>query len=319
MKNVIANVIVLLLLLSFSDIFSMQNPSKINKTFPVKKLVEIHTVSGDCIIKKGPSSQITVDLEIKVDPADAFKPEFDERTDRLKLSEDWSGRASGSVTWTVTVPPETEIELVTASGDVFVNGLTKEVDIKTASGNITIENSAGDIEVKTASGDVMLKDSGGNVEISVASGDVKAVHINGDIEISAASGDINIDDSKGEFELSTASGDIEAVKIFLDAESEISAASGDIEVSVAKTPATNLTLETASGNLELNYNGNPLKGKYEFTGGSHARSIEAPLEFDKEETFEKHGRKYVRKTVSVSGDEPVIIMETASGKITLKK
>jgi DUF4097 and DUF4098 domain-containing protein YvlB len=319
MKNGIRSILIVLLMAALSNIFSMQNTGKISKTFPAKKLVEIHTASGDVIIKKGPSSQISVDVAINVKPEDAFRPEFNELGDRLKLSEDWTGRASGKVTWTVTVPAQTEIELKTASGDVSVDGLTKELEIKTASGDVTIENSSGDIEVQTASGDVDLKEISGDIEVTVASGDVSASGVKGNIEVSSASGDVKMEQSEGEFDLSTASGDIEMTKITLQASSEMSAASGDIDVVMAKSPANDLTLKTASGNLELNYNGNPLKGKFVFTANSRGGSIVAPFEFEKEETFKRHGREAVRKTVSFSGDTPVISLETASGGITFNK
>jgi hypothetical protein len=319
MKNGISSILIILLLAAVSNIFPMQNTGKISKTFPAKKLVEIHTASGNVIIKKGSSSQISVDLDIRVKPEDAFRPEFDELGDRLKLSEDWTGRGSGNVIWTITVPPQTEIEVKTASGDVSVDGLTKDVEIKTASGDVTIENSSGDIEIQTASGDVELTETSGEIEVTVASGDVSGSGINGDIEISSASGDIKIEQSEGEFDLSTASGDIETTKITLQAASKMSAASGDIDAVMAKSPAYDLTLETASGNLELDYNGNPLKGKYVFTASNSRGSIVAPFEFEKEETFKKHGREAVRKIVSFSGDTPVISLETSSGRITFKK
>jgi DUF4097 and DUF4098 domain-containing protein YvlB len=319
MKNGIRSILIILLMAALSNIFSMQNTGKISKTFPAKKLVEIHTASGDVIIKKGPASQISVDVVVNVKPEDAFRPEFNELGDRLKLSEDWTGRASGNVIWTVTVPAQTEIEVKTASGDVSVDGLTREMDIKTASGDVTIENSSGDIEIQTASGDVELTEISGDIEVTVASGDVSGSGIKGNIEVSSASGDVKMEQSQGEFDLSTASGDIEMTKITLQAASEMSAASGDIDVVMAKSPAYDLTLETASGNLELNYNGNPLKGKFVFIADSRRGSIVAPFEFEKEETFNRHGRESVRKTVSFSGDTPVISLETASGGITFKK
>ncbi len=291
---------------------------KVSKTFPAKKLVEISTASGDCIIKKGAAGKITVDVEIKVRPADAFTPEMEERSDRIKLSEDWSGNASGSVLWTVTVPPETEIEIESASGDISVSGLTKEVEISTASGDVTIEMCKGDFEISTASGDIEMEKVEGDFDVSVASGDINVSDIQGVVEFSTASGDIDIKVAKGSFDLSCASGDIEADKVEIKENSDFKAASGDIMVKLSSPSQHDLSLSTASGNITLDYNGNPLKGRFEFEASRHGGHIKAPVAFDEEESFTRHGRDYVRKIIRRSGDKPLISLESASGSLILK-
>jgi DUF4097 and DUF4098 domain-containing protein YvlB len=291
---------------------------KVTKTFPAKKQVEISTVSGDCIIKKGPGGKITVVVEYSVRPADAFTPEMEERSDRIKLTEDWRGNSSGKVLWTVTVPAETEIDAESASGDISVTGLNKEIEISTASGDVSLDKCSGDIEISTASGDVELADIEGNIEVSVASGDINSSEVKGIIELQSASGDIEINNASGEFDLSCASGDIDANKIEIKVSSEFSAASGDIMVSLSASSEHDLSLVAASGDITLDYNGNALKGRFEFIAKHHSGRISAPVKFDNEETFEKHGRDYDKKIISRYGDSPLISLESASGSITLK-
>ena len=137
--------------------------------------------------------------------------------------------------------------------------------------------------------------------------------------MSAASGDIDIRDAQGEFEVSCASGEIDAQQIELTSHSEFSVASGDLEVVLAKSPEFDLSLSTASGDLTLDYQGNPLVGKFEAVARKDRGQINLPVKTDKEETFTRNGKEYVRKMFRVSADKPLITLETASGEVTLKK
>jgi DUF4097 and DUF4098 domain-containing protein YvlB len=303
------------LILIASPLWSQE---KVTKTFPAKKLVEISTMSSDCIIEKGPGGKITVVVEYSVRPGDAFTPEMEERSDRIKLSEDWSGNASGKVLWTVTVPAETEIDAESASGDISITGLNKEIEVSTASGDITLRECGGDMEISTASGDVEIEDTEGELEVSVASGDILTTNVEGNIELQSASGDIEMNKTSGEFDLSCASGNIEADKVEIKASSEFSAASGDILLSLAASCQHDLNLSAASGDITLDYDGNDLKGRFELIARHGGGRISAPVKFDSEETFERHGRDYDKKIISHYGDNPLISLESASGSITLK-
>ena len=297
-----------------------QGREEIHKTFDAKEIVEISTVSGDCIVKAGGSDKIIVDVVYSVEPEDAFKPEFRERGNRLRLKERWYGRnTSGRVTWTLTVPPQTEIEFSTASGDLTVEGLTNSVEASTASGNVTVENTKGEFELSTASGDVSFEDTQGEFDISTASGEIEASNIQGSIEMSTASGDIDVSDSRGHFELSCASGSVDASKIVIEEESSFSTASGKVYVSVGKTPEYDLELSSASGNVILDYNGNPIKGYFEFTARKRRGRISSPISFDKEEEYERYDQTYVRKSFTRGGANPMVTISTASGRASLRK
>jgi len=319
MRKSVLSMLIILLFLNISSLYPAQLPDETSNTFPAKKAVEMSITSGDCIIKAGATDKITVDLEAKVEPPDAFKPEIFERGERLIIKERWSGSSRGTVVWTITVPAKTDIEVESASGDIALAGITATIEVSAASGDVTIEKCQGDAEIETASGDITLTDCEGYFEISAASGNINGSKIKGEIELSSASGDIDIQDSQGTFEVETASGDIQTARLELLSESEFSAASGDIEIVLAGTPEKPLSLSTASGDIILDYNGHPMKGRYELTTRKHRGKIEAPVSFDKEETVDEHGEEYVKKIYTVSGNEPLITLETASGDITLIK
>jgi DUF4097 and DUF4098 domain-containing protein YvlB len=305
-------------LFGLSSIYA-QEMKEIHKTFEAKGSMRIKTVSGDCIVKTGAADQIKVDVVYSVRPDDAFEPDFQEKGSSLNIKERWYGSSSGEVTWTLTVPPTTDIRFSTASGDLTVSDITNSIEANTASGDITIENSEGEYEISTASGDIELDESKGEFELSTASGDIEARDISGEIEFSTASGEITVRDSRGTFDLSCASGDIKATEIILDEEGTFSTASGDVEVRLAESTKYDLDLSAASGDVELDYNGNPVTGYFEFTARKRRGDIRSPIDFDQEEEFERHGDVYVRKSFTSGSKTPRIFLSTASGKAVLKK
>ena len=311
---------------------------EIQKTFDGIETVKLSTVSGDCIVKTHSSDEVVVELFYDVEPKKAFKYKIRESGSTLIIKERWgNGSSSGEVRWTLTVPAETEIEFSSASGDLTAEGLAKsiesstasgdvelhdiggDIEISAASGDIEIMGSTGDVEVSTASGDITVEDCTGEIELSTASGDIDATQVGEEIEFSTASGDVEVSDSKGEFNLSCASGSVTAENITVTGESRFSTASGEVEVSLAETAEYDLTLSSASGDVVLDYNGNPVKGYFEFEARKSGSRIVCPFDFDDEEEFEHYDHTYVRKSFSRKGKTPEVHLSTSSGKAVLKK
>lgn len=320
-----------LLLLLLSHGYS----GELNKTFKDVKEIRIKTVSGDCIVQKGSSGEVKVEVVYTYDDRD-FQPEMQQRGARLELSENFASRSSrGRSTWTLTVPEDTDIDFSTASGELDVSDLKSTIDASTASGDVTLRNIRGDIEVSTASGEIEGKNLEGRLEISTASGDVdvsdiggepkfstasgniRAAGINGEVEMSAASGNINLVRGSGEFELSAASGDVDAEDLRLTNRSSFSAASGDVEVSFAQSPEFDIKVSSASGDAIVNFNGHAIRGLIEMTAKTRNGRIKAPFDFDEEEVYYRGDAEYVTKIARRESDAPRIEISTASGVAAL--
>lgn len=296
-----------------------QERKEIHKIFKNKTAVRIRTASGDCIVQKGPSDEIRVDLVYSVYPEDAFEPEIDERGSTLEIRERWWNASRGRVKWTLTVPEKTKIRFSTASGDLSVEGLKNSVDASTASGDVTLIDFTGELDISTASGDVELENCSGEYELSTASGEIDANNIQGKMEMSTASGDIDVANSSGRFDLSCASGSIDASDIIVDDASSFSTASGRVHVSVGKTPEYDMELSAASGRVTLDYQGNPIKGHFEFVAREDRGEIRAPFQFDDVEEFYRHNQKYIKKSVTLGAAAPKLYLSTASGSAVLKE
>ena len=299
MKRLTILVIIFLSMVFLSFYTYSAEKKEVNKTFKPREIVKIKIVSGDCVVKKGKSSEINVHL-VYTYPSERFEPIFKEEGDTLILKEEFTGHGhmEGNSSWRVTVPGKTDIDFSCASGDFFVSGLESEVDAEAASGDIKVEDIKGRLRMQAASGDIKIKKSGG------------------DIMVKTASGDIDISDSRGVFNIKCASGEINAAAIVLKEGSTFKTASGDIRVSLAKTAEYDMNLASASGNITLDYNGHPVKGYFEFKG--KRRNINSDIPFDNEDESYKYS-PFVTRYFKKGGGSPKISMKTVSGELEFKK
>lgn len=274
---------------------------ELSRTFDSKDVVRLNTLSADCVVKKGSSDEITIDIDNNYYPRKPARLKISERDRILKLTEKIYGDVSGSATWTLTVPENTDIDFNSTSGNLYIADLESEI-----SGN-------------TASGDYQIKKCNGQYDLNTASGDYDIIMSTGIFEVNTASGDYFIEDCEGEFDINTASGDIEAEDITLADRSKFNSASGDVEVALAKSAEYDLSVNSATGDAILDYDGNPVKGYFEFTAKYRRGRIIAPHDFEEAEKFRKNGQLYVRKWFTKGKDDPSIIISTATGKAVLKE
>ncbi len=270
-------------------------------TFDAKESIRVKTISGDCIVKKGETDKIEVEVVSSYSPRDSFEPRAKATGRTVRLTEKMYGSNSGRSTWYVTAPEGTKIEFSSASGDLMIADMN------------------GDFSAETASGDIQVENSSGEFEFSTASGDIEMIDCKGVFEVGTASGDIELTNCRGEFELGTASGDIDAVDVVLEFASTFNTASGDVEVQLGETAEFDLEVTTASGRATLDYNGHPIKGSFEFVSKDRRGRIKCPFDFDDEQRFDRWGDTYVRKTFTRESEEPHINVETASGRATLNE
>lgn len=293
----------LLLLMMFSLLFLYAragDQKEVNKTFKPKKIVQIKTVSGDCVIKKGSSSEIKVHL-VYTYSNDEFEPIFEEEGDTLIIKEkfhekerNWSYH--GKSNWTVTVPEKTKIEFKSASGNLDVNGLMNGLSVKLASGEVNARDIFGNINIKTASGEVNLSDSSGDITVDVASGDIK------------------LTDVKGTFNIDAASSNIKAVGIQFNRASHFKTVSGKLLVKLSKSCTVDLDLKTVSGDITLDYNGNPVKGYFKFKGMNSHISTDIGFDDHEKHSYSPFVTRYLNK-----GDSPRITLKAVSGDLVFKK
>ncbi len=276
--------------------------STVSREFAGVKRIELKTVCGDCVVKKGPAAKVTIEIMNDLEPSGAVDFEFDQDGDLLEMRERIEAdHSNGHIVWTLSVPDDLEIEFSSASGDFRVSGIDGRFDGSTASGDFEFAKCSGEFKVSTASGDNRCTDCSGRFRLSTASGDCV------------------LEDCTGSFAVSSASGDVEMRNAVTEDESNFSAASGDVEVVLAATPGHDLNVSSASGDAVLDFNGNAMRGYFELTCKRRGGKIVSPVDFDDEVEYERHGQTYVRKSFTKGEGDQEISVSTASGKAVLRK
>jgi DUF4097 and DUF4098 domain-containing protein YvlB len=310
--------------------------TELHKTFKNKTLVEITTINGDCAVKKNGGGDIEV-FYVQPHPGSSSKPQFIEEGTTLIIKDQFNFSGSGSATWNISVPEKMDIRFNSVSGDFSAAGLKGslhartvsgdikardcrgEVDLKSVSGNMDIEDLSGEVSVKSVSSDLKVRKLSGKIQVKTTSGDIDAVQLDGSVTLKVPSGDIEIKDSRGSFAVKTASGDIDATGIVFTGPGNFKVASGDIYIRLAQSTEHDLNLKAASGDVVLNYNGNPIKGYFEFKAIADRGQIISPFPFDNEEEEERWGKKYEIKSFKRSSGSPRVYLHTAGGKAVLQE
>src|SRR3954447_2878463 len=112
----------------------------------------------------------------------------------------------------MTVPPTTDVIVVTVSADVIVAGLVGESSLTTASGDITLDGVAGRMRVRTASGEINARSPMASLRCESVSGDVTVANGRSPaVSARTVSGALMLDaelSPGGEYELATVSGPV---------------------------------------------------------------------------------------------------------------
>ncbi len=207
--------------------------------------LEVKIPSGDVEVATIGAGEATVRLDGSQKLVDATRVEL--VGDRLVVGHrkksfmgPW-GRFEESLHVQARVPAGSAVEIVTASGDVTLDGNFGELDMRSASGDVT---ATGEIErdarVKSVSGDVRLPHVAGNLVAQTVSGDVAAQTIDGSVSVRSVSGNVRVGSLReGNVSVHSVSGDVElgiASGTSIDVDAGSASGSLSSEVALSDTP-----------------------------------------------------------------------------------
>jgi DUF4097 and DUF4098 domain-containing protein YvlB len=305
-------------LLSAGTIYAQ---TTVNKTFTGVKRIRINTSAGDCEIKKGTGSNVEVELKHTWE-TNYYTPRFDQSGDRLTIGESRNGNTyNGSATWTITVPDGVEVDYSTGSGDLSVTGLTISVDARTGSGDIQLASVKGEVDASTGSGNIDVNQYNGNAKFNTGSGTMDITQSEGELDLNCGSGNIKLNQCKAYFRVNTGSGNIAADKITLTDYSRFNTGSGRAKVTLAATPKFDISINSGSGDAELNFGGNEIVGEITMKASKRNGRISAPFEFDNvtEQTYGNGDNVTIVKTVKKGNGTNRIEISTGSGDAILRQ
>ena len=177
------------------------------------------------------------------------QPSSDYRVVRVRIPHQHGmrfGRRNG-VTVRIGMPLHGDVDVVTASADVELNGAIGEAKVTTASGDITADDASGDLRATSGSGDISVGTVAGDLRMQSASGDVRAVRVDGRAQLTTTSGDIEVGSAANRAEVRSTSGDVRLGDVAGDA--SIVGVSGDVRV--LSYAAGSMRVRAVSGNITV--------------------------------------------------------------------
>jgi DUF4097 and DUF4098 domain-containing protein YvlB len=147
------------------------------------------------------------------------------------------------------VPPGSDVELSSASGDLRLTGRFGTVRLHTASGGMVMGD-ADRLDVTTASGELTCGEVEGQTTISSVSGEVTIRRVGGGLDVTITSGDLRIDRCDGDVSINTTSGDVRVARCCGN-EISVRSISGDVRVGLPSGIRVEAEISTLSGRASL--------------------------------------------------------------------
>lgn len=224
--------------------------------------LDVSTGSGSVQVRTGGSGQVQVtghiratdwlfgsNAEEKIKRLEANPPIQQSGNDiRIGHIEDSDLRRNVAISYEIVVPPQTQLNSHTGSGNQTIDGIAGPLEVSTGSGDLRVSNIGNTVRADAGSGGVNLDHVKGSVYAKTGSGSIRATDIAGGFEGSSGSGHITLDQTApGAVRADTGSGgmDLSGVRGSLEAKA------GSGEISADGTPTGAWMLRTGSGDVRL--------------------------------------------------------------------
>jgi DUF4097 and DUF4098 domain-containing protein YvlB len=277
MKNQLSSAIAIAHVLLFAWNAGAQQEERFHQTLEVGPgaALSISNIAGDIQVDGGNGSSIVVDAVKSVeDEEDAdllasVEVDVSQLGNRVRVSTEHTGRGGrhghghGSVvvSYKVTVPRGTEVEIQSVSGNVRLTGVNGAANAQSVSGDVQIRDVSELVQAKSVSGGVLVERarSSRRAEIESVSGDVEVRGIEAsDLTVSSVSGDVSLlDVSSRRASLESVSGELQySGSIAASGRYDFQSHSGDVVIEIGDEVGFELEASTFSGEIESDFSMN---------------------------------------------------------------
>jgi len=233
----------------------------------------LRSLDLDVRVQAGETIEVAVDLGVSSSARGAAErwlrshtPTFRDGPSRLEIN--LPRRRSGTVLFgylrthgrvTLTLPPQSQLEVETSSGDITIGGsqpLAGPVKLRTASGDVEARGGVADLVVRTASGDVEIRDRAlASLEFRSASGDVRVRDGCGNVIAETSSGKVRLARLVGTLAATTSSGDVVASWTEPPTRVVVATSSGDVNLELPAGVSLRGDVQTHSGGIHTSFEG----------------------------------------------------------------
>jgi len=242
----------------------------VEKTFAVQAggTLKVQTSGGDIKIVTGPGTEVKVtavqrvrtDSEAKADELLKdldlrMEQQGDSVTATAKYNKlggwHWGSWPPVSVSFTVVVPSQYNVDLNTSGGDIQVESIRGQARLRTSGGDLKLDRVEGEVDGSTSGGSIALKEGSAHVKLSTSGGDIHVDRAGGEADLSTSGGNIVINSVLGRLTASTSGGDIKAsIAGALKGDCKLNTSGGEVVVGVDPGVAFDLKAHTSGGDVD---------------------------------------------------------------------
>lgn len=219
----------------------------------------LETDAGDVRVTGGKGDEVAVEAVIKGSTrvVNAFDVTAEQAGDEVRVKgvagkkKSWRFWESDdmNIVFTISVPKQYNVKLMTAGGDVNVREVDGRVTAGTSGGDIVIGAVKGEVTGETSGGDVNASDITGSVALETSGGDVSVVRIAGPVNAETSGGNISVDEVDGKVHVETSGGNIRVGVKGPNRGVHAQTSGGNIDVSVASNVSASLDASTSGGSV----------------------------------------------------------------------
>jgi DUF4097 and DUF4098 domain-containing protein YvlB len=192
--------------------------------------LELSNVAGDVAVVGSGDSKVHVHGDVRVSGFGFGSPQkrlddlvasppIELKGDTLRIGKDTSRLHNVTITYSVEVPRDTEVNSASVSGSQSVRNVRGPVQAGSVSGSVQAQDIGREVKLSSISGSVIAENCeddvratsvSGTVTVSKAKGDVLAHSVSGDVEVKNPGGRVDADTSNGSIDVHDANGDVKA-------------------------------------------------------------------------------------------------------------
>ena len=290
-----------------------------SRTFDGIETVELDINVGDLqVVRAGGRA---VEVEVSYNEKDLV-PEMEVMGGKLVLEEKMLRKNNTDATdWVLRIPDDTALKSSIGVGDAAFSGLSVELDHNSGVGKSTLENMSGKLKVSSGTGRIDAGASAGAFDLNSGTG---AVHISGSsgtFKANSGTGSVICNGIRisGESSFNSGTGSVKAEAVAVAAESSFNSGTGSVEVQLSEALAAGISVSSGTSNAVLDFNGQPVRGRFEMECEERRGKIVAPFDFDAEEKYRDGENTIIRKTARIGGGDLPVRVSSHSGKAVVRE
>jgi hypothetical protein len=160
------------------------------------------------------------------------------------------GGSQVTVSFTVTVPAQFNVDLRTSGGNITVGDLAGEVQVQTSGGNLRLGRIEGTVNGRTSGGNIEVQEARQKVDVRTSGGNIKIGQVSGEVAAHTSGGSISIEQASGAVDAHTSGGNITvAIVGRINRDMTLRTSGGSITARVSPEAAFHLDARTSGGRV----------------------------------------------------------------------